>query len=72
MVERVTITAVRPNLISMIDRIRLNERPSQLDIHSRTEGERERVKRGGSNKSTQKLFHRKNEACDSVQQLLKQ
>lgn len=32
-VERVTITAVRPNLISVIDRIRLTKRPNQLDIH---------------------------------------
>lgn len=32
-VERVAITAVRPNLISEIDRIRLTKRPYQLDIH---------------------------------------
>lgn len=32
-VERVTITAVRSNLISVIDRIRLTKRPNQLDIH---------------------------------------
>lgn len=32
-VERVTITAVRPNLISVIDGIRKTKRPNQLDIH---------------------------------------
>lgn len=32
-VERVTITAVRPNLIRVIYRIRLTKRPNQLDIH---------------------------------------
>lgn len=33
MVGRVTITAVKPNLISVIDRIRLTKKPNQLDIH---------------------------------------
>lgn len=32
-VERVTITAVKPNLISVIDRIRVTKRPNQLDIY---------------------------------------
>lgn len=32
-VGRVTITAVKPNLISVIDRIRLTKKPNQLDIH---------------------------------------
>lgn len=32
-VERVSITAVRPNLISVIDRIRVTKRPNQLDIY---------------------------------------
>lgn len=32
-VQRVTITAVRPNLIILIDGISVTRRPNQLDIH---------------------------------------
>lgn len=44
-VQRVAITAVKLNLISVIDRIRPTKRPDQLDIHYRELEERERKRR---------------------------
>lgn len=55
-VERVAITAVRPNLISVIDRIRLTKRPNQLDIHQRTKGERK--EKGAQMKAHKNLLDR--------------
>lgn len=52
MVERVAITAVRPNLISKIDRIRLTRDPTSW-IYTKGLKERGQGKRG-SKESTQK------------------
>lgn len=56
MVERVTITAVRPNLITMIDGIRLTKRPNQLDIHWRTKGGKK--EKGARTKAHKNLLDR--------------
>lgn len=55
--ERGTITAVRSNLISVIDRIKETKRPQQLDIHSQTEGGEER--KGAQRKAQENLLNKR-------------
>ena len=60
-VQRVSISAVRPNLISVIDRIKLTKRPNQLDIRNKEERERERErerKEGAQIKACEKPLNR--------------